>query len=89
MFANKLQIKQTINTCRMLGRLNNICMVRMEALAVLLLSRTYKPLTGNWLLKLQSYSERSQNVGLPPKSYHLSASAILSYWVSSTRTIGQ
>ena len=34
-------------------------------------SRSYKPLIGNSLLKLQSYSERSQNAGFHPRSHHL------------------
>ena len=45
-------------------------------------SRTYKPWIGNCLLNLQSYSERLRNARLPPRSYHLSASAILFHCVS-------
>jgi len=33
--------------------------------------RTYKPWIGNSLLKLYSYSERSQNGGFHPRSHHL------------------
>jgi len=37
----------------------------------LLIPRTYKPWIGNSLLKLLSYSERSQNAGFHPRSHHL------------------
>ena len=53
----------------------------MESM-LLLKARTYKPWIGNCLLKLQSYSERSRNVRLPPRSYHLSESTLLCHCVS-------
>ena len=58
------------------------CQLIFENSSCLSRSRTFKPWIGNCLLKLYSYSEWLRKARLPPRSYHLSSSAILFQSVS-------
>ena len=67
MFANKLRIKRSINTCQMLGRLIYTCMGRMGASAALLLRID----SLDWFIELHSTSCLGMSRFTAPTKYFL------------------